>query len=82
MTGGFGKTEMFFGKLLSDMMQMSALYFFNQVQVQEKIAKIDDIIDFAVKSFEIRTYRQIIKAFRMNVSSLVGFKHCFVLFNN
>lgn len=52
---------------------MGALYFYSQVQTKEKISKIDDVIKFAEGSFEIRTYRQIIAAFKKNVDVLIGF---------
>lgn len=63
-------------------MQMSAQHFYYQVTVKQKIAKIDDVIKFAEESFEIRTYRQIISAFRKNVNKLIGFEHCTIFFDN
>lgn len=47
-----------------------------------KLAKIDDVIEFAEASFEIRTYRQIISAFKKNVDKLIGFEHCTIFFDN
>jgi len=54
---GYNYTDRVIAKIVTEMMQMSAQYFYSQVQTKEKIDKIDDVIKFAQNSFEIRTYR-------------------------
>ena len=79
---GYNYNDRVIAKIFSEMMQMSAQYFYFQVMVKQKIAKIDDVIEFAEASFDIRTYRQIISAFKKNVDKLIGFEHCTIFFDN
>lgn len=79
---GYNYNDRVLAKILSEMMQMSAQYFYFQVMMRQKIAKIDDVIEFAEASFDIRTYRQIISAFRKNVDKLIGFENCTIFFDN
>ena len=79
---GYNYNDRVIAKIMSEMMQMSAQYFYFQVMMKQKIAKIDDVIEFAEGSFEIRTYRQIISAFKKNVDKLIGFENCTIFFDN
>ena len=82
VAGGFNQSDRVVAKIMSELMQMSTQYFFFQVLKKQKKAKIDDVIEFAMDTFDVRTYRQIIHQFKKNVDKLIGFESCTVFFDN
>lgn len=53
-----------------------------QVVKAQKKQKVAEVIKFAIDMIEVRTFRQLVKAFTQNITQLVGFSMGTVFFQN
>mmetsp|Transcript_32677 Transcript_32677/g.49938 ORF Transcript_32677/g.49938 Transcript_32677/m.49938 type:complete len:108 (+) Transcript_32677:3201-3524(+) len=81
-THGWTHNDWVLVKIMAQFLQMNVSFFVQQVIQVHKKNKVNDVIDFATKMMNVRTFRQITKTFKGSVRSLLGFEACSVFFED